>query len=1066
MQRHVLRRLARCSALFLALVGSLALAGTDIADTPMAVKNNVAPNFMFMVDSSGSMRNIVPEAPYSPTATYLASCPNGNRQVPAGTSVDLRITGGVPKIYYGNNSYTLGSASNSQRCFDNNATYSARLLADQPCGGGTTCPTSLDAVYTGHYLNWFFGNYDGPLTGWVDRKKLSNASYAVHTRLEIAQIAAKATLDALPLPTSGSTQAKVRVGLSAYNSSDGGSLLRGIADLTTTNLAAMKTAIDGLDASGSTPLSETLADIGQYFTIPYTGNLTLHPNGTPSIASVASTFKQGTSSPHKLAGAPSTCSGTSCPVQYWCQRSYAILLTDGRPQNDIGLANNANLCDYAGVIGSCPTTGKNQYGQKTTTTHIGHLGGAHSYESGGSDYLDDVAQALYEIDLRPDLAAPAGRSKKNNVRTYTVGFADAQAKDDPLLQETAAEGGGLFLTADDTTTLTTAFKKAMDDALSKDGASSAVAVVNTQITVDNTAYASKYSSGDWSGDLEAFSLNTTTGLPITPSVWSAQAKLDARTAANRNIVTYSGTGGAVFSAASTGLAAPLVNYLRGDRSLEGSTYRRRGHLLGDIVNAEPVVVKYGDTPVIFQGANDGMLHVFNGSISASDTQQGQELWAYVPRLLLNKLSTLADPNYAHQFYVDATPAIADVPGASSTTKVLVGGLGKGGRGYYALDITSGTAASESAYAAKVLWEALGSDSRMGYSYGTPLIINTPSGWRVLVASGYNNGSDTSGDGHGRVFVLNPTTGAVTNVIDTGVGNAATPAGLTYLAKPNGALATDVISYVYGGDLLGNVWRFNLNDWSAVRIATLTDGAGNAQAITSAPVVGPVNASASKYFVYVGTGQYLGDSDVPGNTPQNAHATQTQSVYGIIDDTSVVSPPLPNIRGGNGSTCPSGGGTGAFVCQNPGTAQNNNTEYTNTTYGLSATQTGWYFDLPIANARVVTHPQLSSGGALVITVNVPTNTTCDPGGSSWFVNVDAANGGAIPTTYNGNTYWPSFSFQGYALSSRAVIVETADGKRAVIRFSDQTFKSPAVREPPKPPGAAPAVWRRIYWRELM
>jgi len=186
--------------------------------------------------------------------------------------------------------------------------------------------------------------------------------------------------------------------------------------------------------------------------------------------------------------------------------------------------------------------------------------------------------------------------------------------------------------------------------------------------------------------------------------------------------------------------------------------------------------------------------------------------------------------------------------------------------------------------------------------------------------------------------------------------------------------------------------------------------------------------------------------VPGNTPQNAHATQVQSVYGIIDDTSVVSPPLPNIRGGNGSTCPSGGGTGAFVCQNPGTAQNNNTEYTNTTYGLSATQTGWYFDLPIANARVVTHPQLSSGGALVITVNVPTNTTCDPGGSSWFVNVDAANGGAIPTTYNGNTYWPSFSFQGYALSSRAVIVETADGKRAVIRPSSP----PRCASRPNPP----------------
>ena len=89
-----------------------------------------------------------------------------------------------------------------------------------------------------------------------------------------------------------------------------------------------------------------------------------------------------------------------------------------------------------------------------------------------------------------------------------------------------------------------------------------------------------------------------------------------------------------------------------------------------------------------------------------------------------------------------------------------------------------------------------------------------------------------------------------------------------------------------------------------------------------------------------------------------------------------------------------------------------------------------------------------------------------GGSSWFVNVAASNGGAIVQEVGGNKYWPSMSLLGYALASRPVIVESADGKRAVIRMSDQTFQAPPVREPPVPPASAAPTWRRIYWRELM
>lgn len=1039
-------------------------AAMDVSDIPMAVENNVPLNFMFMVDNSGSMKNVVPDDPYNPSSTYLSNCPF-NRQIPSGSSITLSISGGAPRINYGGNNYVLGTA-NGQRCFINSAIYTAELATNN-------IPTPTQ--YTGHYLNWYFGAYDGPITGWSDRKKLTSSAYKVPTRLEAAKDASVQTLDALPI-ASGSLRPKVRVGLATFggtNGTTGGQLLQDMFDLNTTNLATMKTRVNNMDYLLYTPLSETLANIGRYFTLPLASNTTLriHPDTNPSNVQISSLFDQDSTGRDSLASVPSgtsSCTGTACPVQYWCQKTQVVMLTDGRPYEDRGLKTNSYLCDYDGDSnGNCSNND-----QKSSTSHSPtiHLGGAHSYEPTGSDYLNDVAQALFEIDLRPDLTAPAGRSKKNNIRTYTVGFADEQSKNDPQLQETAFQGGGIFYTADNTAQLAAALKSAVDDALAKDGAAAAVAVVNTQITIDNTAYASKYNSGYWSGDLEAYAINTTTGAMSGAAIWSAQSLLESRTSGNRYIVTSNSSrnGGLAFTAANSGLASGLVSYIRGDRSLEGTTYRKRDKLLGDIINAEPVVVKYSGTTLVYQGANDGMLHVFNGNVT-TDANRGQELWAYVPRALYGKLSTYADPNYTHTFMVDATPTVADVVIGGNTVKMLVGGYGKGGAGYYALDITSPTANNENAAAGKVMWESLYNDSRIGYGYGAPLIINTPQGWRVVVASGFNNGSSAppsgiNGDGHGRVLLLNPATGAVSEVIDTNIGTAVTPSGLAYLAKPQSAGPSDVVQYVYGGDTLGNVWRFNLSSLTATKIATLTDGSNVAQPITSAPVVG-AGAAANQNLVIVGTGSYLGASDVPGNTPQNSWATQRQSMYGIIDDTSVSSPSLPNIRGSNGSTCPTGGGNGDFVCQllNVSTT----TTYSGTDNAI-ASKRGWYLDLPVSNSRMVTAPYLTTGGAVVATINIPTNAACDPGGSSWLLNVKAANGGAILQSYGGSSYHPALTFLSNALGSRPVIIVTATEMHALVRHSDQSVSSPVVYEPPTGGGGGGTAvpWRRVYWMEIL
>jgi type IV pilus assembly protein PilY1 len=1078
----------RLRALALGVAAAACVASSlaqKIDDVPPAVQNNVAPNFMFMIDNSGSMSNIVPAAPYSSTLA-LGSCTG--TVITAGTSVDLRIIGSVPRIYFGSAYYRHGTmpaiSSLPARCFSNTATYSARLLADTGSGtsGDPRRPGNyLDAEYTGHFLNWYFGNHDLPAAApaaWTNRKPV--ASGAVETRMEIARRSAKSAMDALPLPPTGSTQAVVRVGLSTYrDSSDGGRLVNGLADLTAAWRTTLKGSIDGLTPTGSTPLATTFADIAGYIATGYAGNVT-HANGSGSVGNVLRINGADNSSRAAcLEGA--TCSSTAPrPVQQWCQRTSLFAVTDGRPQNDRGFNNNTTIRDYdrdcTGINAS------NCVANATTTGYDRKL--ARTYESEGSDYMDDIAKLMFDVDWRPDLAKPdpipPATRAKNNITTYMIGFADPAVQNDPLLVATAAAGKGRFIAATDGPSLTAAFRSVMSDALAKDAAAAAVAVTNAQITAGSIGYASSYNSGSWYGDLEAYSLDLTTGLQNGDVQWSARDKLDAQVANTavataRRIATFDGTAGAAFTSANGDtfrattptLTDAVIDYTRGDRTGEGTTVRARNYLLGDIINAEPVVVNYpGNLPIVFQAANDGMLHVIDGRVNAAAATRGQELWAYVPRLVHGKLAGRASMLFRHEYIVDGTPAVAQVASTGTVQRVLVGGLGKGGAGYYALNVTTGTAADEAAAAAKVLWEF--KPANMGYSFGTPLIVNTAAGWRVVVASGLRNDTAAGGlggDGRGRVWLLNPATGAIEKefVTPTGFGSDTAALGLAHLGAPSVGGASTV-RHVYGGDLLGNVWRVDLDAATGSelrRIAAVTTGGGAAQPITVAPVVSAVTTMPTKNFVYFGTGQYYSVDDVPGTATPNTHATQAQTIYGIVDDTAVAAPTLPDIRGGNGATCPAGGGTADFVCQTASQASAS-APYRVTSHALDlSTRRGFYVDIPISGGRVNTQAALTSGGTLVVVVNKPSNVLCNPGGSSYFFQLSALTGGAIVRTFGGTDYFDAGFALADALSSRPLVVITSDGPRAIFRLSDKSTQSRQINETA---GTTP-LFRRIYMRPL-
>jgi type IV pilus assembly protein PilY1 len=233
---------------------------------------------------------------------------------------------------------------------------------------------------------------------------------------------------------------------------------------------------------------------------------------------------------------------------------------------------------------------------------------------------------------------------------------------------------------------------------------------------DVRMYQSSYSSDGWIGDVKAYALDPTTGDVITTAyVFSAAAELENQDPNSRIIATYDGSSAGTpfrfgdLTTAQKNLlveggetdytaAANRLDYIRGDTSLEeryGGPLRSRYQRLGDIVHSSPVF----ENGVLYAGGNDGMLH----AIDASD---GRELFAYVPNLVFENLKELTKPTYAHRFYVDLTPTVkSGVKVGSDTITMLVGGLGKGGKGYYALDVTDPFAiTNETALSAKVLGE--------------------------------------------------------------------------------------------------------------------------------------------------------------------------------------------------------------------------------------------------------------------------------------------------------------------------------------------------------------------------
>jgi type IV pilus assembly protein PilY1 len=465
----------------------------------------------------------------------------------------------------------------------------------------------------------------------------------------------------------------------------------------------------------------------------------------------------------------------------------------------------------------------------------------------------------------------------------------------------------------------------------------------------------------------------------------------------------------------------LVNYLRGETgydlasaTVDNRAFRVRQATMGDLIDSKPSFIgkptfNYGDpgyqafkaaqagrAKTVYVGSNDGMLHAFN-----ADTLE--ERWAYVPTMVIPNMWKLADSNYSakHSYYVNGDVIISDICIANCTLAtatwktILVAGLNGGGRGYYALDITNPTAPS-------LLWEfdaksaTTKGDPNLGFSYGNPIVTkrNSDNKWVVLFTSGYNNIPDndafyslastnfkpnnpalyTTGNGGGYLYVVDAANGDKLAAIPTlnsssvNVGNATTPSGLAKIkAFADDAEQNNVTIDVYGGDLLGNVWRFNIDTNQAFNFAQLQAGA--AQPITTPPELGFTD---NKRVIIVGTGKYLEVSDLTNSNQQ--------TLYAIKDDSATVTLVNPRATLVPQTIVPDGADT-----RKSGTA--------NAVSFVSGR--GWYVDFPDARERQNVASRLVLGTLLVPTT-VPEASACQPAGYGWFNFLDYRTGLSVVT----------------------------------------------------------------------
>lgn len=668
----------------------------------------------------------------------------------------------------------------------------------------------------------------------------------------------------------------------------------------------------------------------------------------------------------------------------------------------------------------------------------------------------------------------------------SISWADPYSGNERMdLWHAALNSRGTFTPATNSQALSNAFKSILGQVLVDTSTPlTSISASASRVSTDTVVYQAGYDAAKWSGRLSATKFDSE-GKLAARADWSARDLLDTRMASagahdrDRKVLSFSGTTAASAGrAATTGSGVPfrwanlsdaqkaalkastgtdaestaqgqaVLDFLRGDRSNEGAgrQFRKRGHVLGDIVgssvwyagqpnsgftsDAYAAFAAIARMPMVYVGANDGMLHAFNA-------RSGKEEFAYVPEGLYGtaaapNLKRLSEGGYTHRYYVDGSAFVADIymgPTASATSatttdaqkaanwkSVLVGTLGAGGKGYFVLDVTKPESIEESKAASVALIDTTAlADDDLGHQFQQPA-LDSFSGralqvaqlnnerQAVILGNGYNSKSEKAVlwiqylDGDKAVLKI---PAPVTQEKGTGNGLSA--------PRPVDHNGDGKIDLVYAGDLLGNLWKFDLGgtdsrQWKATMgplnsnrpAATGTAAgaatpsgldnkplfaAGASQPVTTAPVV--VGHPRGGYMVVFGTGRLFASGD--------ERSTADQYLYGIRDPVN-----------GSSGTATRGDLVAQTIGATPveeGDAELRTVSHNAVSYTGSEAKRGWHLKLPSSGERVVYPGDVLTSGIGLFSTTIPgsgsnsVDCTAGTGDDGWSLVIDFFSGSA-------------------------------------------------------------------------
>ena len=698
------------------------------------------------------------------------------------------------------------------------------------------------------------------------------------------------------------------------------------------------------------------------------------------------------------------------PLQWRCQASAAVVLTDGLPTHDSVFPASSQQ----EPAGQNPHLPGNWHLPDWDGDSSNDTTGASLQDPGSTFYLDDMAAFARALDLRQGGLDAAGQSwddpayPAQNLRTYTLGF----AIDDPRLRAAAQAGGGRYLSVVDASGLSDALGHIVGEVGAHSGFVSAATLDGQTLSAGRLRVRSQYHARDWSGELELLALDSRGAEQGV--IWRSDSQFvpgglrgryqswrqaDALQPAGPVTLRGAGFGALAHAqqqqllAMATGLGLHGANagqqLLDWARGVPVPGLRERARLLGDSVRSAPRLLIAGAPllaseeadyqaylqqrsalgDLLLVGANDGLLHLFEAG--------GLHRYAYLPAALHGNLQHWAAPaygaGYGHHSGVDGQIALADARLSAGWSTLAAAGLGAGGKGLFALRLYD---QADAGNALGALWEVdatLPGWQALGHVYAAPQVFNKAGRALLITGNGYGSAA-----GVASLLVLDAETGELLRQLDL-PSRAGTPEANGLSAVTLQRDASENVVAAYAGDLHGQLWGFDLSaddpqHWQVINRSAPLFAAPSGQPLTAAPLL-HLSTPARAPLLLFGSGRLLAQGDAQSREQQAIYALRlapsgrTQSVADLAQR---------NLQPGDTVNARTVDGAALDWQQ----------------------QAGWYVPLPVhsVSAERVVEAATVVGSRVLFSTLIPRRSAADPcrhQSSGWLLSLALDTGLAPP-----------------------------------------------------------------------